>query len=1113
MLIPFLFAFAGLCWLAHRFSSLLSISLEKAVKTLNVCVPNVPLISIDKVSFNRIALHWDSGVGRLNVEAGRNGGGNLSNSSSTPDGSFEGTNNVSGTESTVDGPRKLPQVSPHAISHYVLYINGIQTAVIDGNKQSCVLNSLTPDTNYQVDLVAFNMTNFRSRSCPIYVKTAARDDPKSVQNSLGGSLDHPDALLRTLVPNPGDLVVHEAFRSRSRSSTIDGSSSAGFDSANNSSIQQEPTRTPPNLITDINELKFLLESGLEEVKSLIHSHRNMEREFKEEEEALILARREAKQRRKIEDSNRANLRQEIKYLEEQRMKSENKLSASRQKLNVRLKKIHLKEDQIESWNKDIDRMKEEKQKILEKDHPEQMDKLQHQIQELNKVSFSLQVEMHDFENEVKSLMASKKQLDVQKHKLGVLFEELDKHTDSQTGVLEPEGQEILEKLLLLKPEWSKELTDEVFTIDKQIEAEWKVLQKKEFGRVEMLRNSRNSSYSNVVADPEPNVEVAGKWSESPSDLNRLLPQSLIDDDFDYNVAATNQPTLSAAQSSVSSIVPPQDVSMDSPVNFSSLGAIQPPATNSYNSSLNAQPLSGDERNISMLPQPQSADFNNTDPRALGHKNASSLDILAGLYNNDMSASNMNFSTITSLSALASKASEMAANQNGNALSPQSLRAVQLHPTDSAISASLLDMGNALGMPANRRSMLDGFSRISSSGGSRIGMGSSPPTQGDSSISLNVSNSQFSRLFSSPTTDIATARAGNTGTVSPVERGRSSLEYITRARSTSFGSSIWSNGKGMSSNNHESLGNPDKAENSTTNNADWSVGSGWGTTMGNLAEPISLVANSSPVPQATSENKADKDNKQQHNHNWLHNWGLGSATDQSTNDTSKLVEQDTAKHDVESHQTSQSFFKNKIFKFGMSPTKSGAKNGTKAGPEITVSEDEDDNLENKSNGESTKSGETAGHTGGVFGSRSSRIFKLGSGKNSFHSLGSGKSSISAEMNESLALSSAIDEEAESIKGDAGEENNHNGGKNGKRGSSGSDSSSGSVFSRKLSFPFRKDKEKEDANERLEEVREEEEDSDKKRDMEKEADDGSEEMNERKKSKKKRKHKAKKKQDQK
>ncbi|KAF6009097.1 hypothetical protein HII12_003671 [Brettanomyces bruxellensis] len=1066
MLIPFLFAFAGLCWLAHRFSSLISISLEKAVKTLNVCVPNVPLISIDKVSFNRIALHWDSGIGRFNSEAGKNAAGNVSNSSNTPDGSYEGTNSGPNTEANIEGPRKLPQVSPHAISHYVLYINGLQTAIIDGNKQSCVLNGLTPDTNYQVDLVAFNMTNFRSRSCPIYVKTAARDDPKFAQNGLGGSLDHPDALLRTLVPDPGDLIVHEAFKSRSRSSTIDGGSSFGFDSANNSGVQQEPTRTPPNLITDINELKFLLESGLEEVKCLIRSHRNMETEFKEEEEALILARREAKQRRKIEDSNRANLRQEIKYLEEQRMKSENKLSANRQKLNVRLKKIHLKEDQIDAWNKEIDKMKEEKRTILEKDHPEQMDKLQYQIQELNKVSFSSR-------QICKPVFYSRK------------------------------VRKTLEKLLLLKPDWSKELTDEVLTIDKQMEAEWKELQKKEFGRVEMLRNSRNSSYSNGVSNPDADSDV--KWSESTSDLNRLLPQSLIDDDFDYNVGAVRQPVASAAQSPVSSAIPSQDVSMDSPVNFSSVGVLQQPISNSYNSSLNVQPISHDDRNISGLSQPQSSDFGNSNSTAVGHKAASSLDILAGLYNNDMNASNMNYSTITSLSALASKASEMAANQNSGVMSPQSLRAVQLHPTDSAISASLLDMGNTLGMPSNRRSMLDGFSRISSAGGSIMALGSSPPTQTDPAIGLSVSNSQFSRLFSSPTNDIAAARAGNVGTVSPVDRGRSSLEYVTRARSTSFGSSIWSNGgvnsKGINANNHESLGNPDKSESSATNIADWTVGSGWGTSMGNLGEPISLVASSSSAPRTAPESMSNKDSKQ-HNHNWLHNWGLSSATDESANGSSKLEEGDSLKYDEEQHQGSQSFFKNKIFKFGMTPTK--AKNSAKSGPEITVSEDKDA-VDNQSNTDSPRSGESNGHLGSGFGSRSSRIFKLGSRKASFHSMGSGKSNISGET----SGSTAVGEDA-SVNEDG--ENNHSGGKSGKRGSSGSDSSSGSVFSRKLSFPFKKDKEKEEASGRLEEVKEEdEEDSDKRRVGNEESEELSGEKSKNKKSKKRRKkkHKAKKK----
>ncbi|VEU20468.1 DEKNAAC101281 [Brettanomyces naardenensis] len=974
MLISLILAVLGFIWLAHRLSSLLSVRLDRAVRALNISVPNVPLISVDKVIYNSIVLHWDcAGNDSESKETKESNPIKESTSSTVPTGAAVGASSASSlpTPTSFDGPPLLSQASPASLSHFLLYINGLQAATVSGEKQSCTLEGLNPDTNYQIDLVAFNMAGFRSRSSPIFVKTAALTDSLTFPPS-GSALDHPDALLRALLPRaskPGQLMVHEAFRSRSRSSTVDGSTGSPFEPV-------EPLRTPPNLITDINELKFLLESGLDEVKSLIRSYKEAEQEFKEEESGLVLARSEARQRRRIEDSNRANLRQEIRYLEEQRMKTENRLSGDRRKLEVRLKKMEQKQAQITLWEDSISEMQRKKEeRSLEQ--PLKLEQLTNEIQEFHKEVFSLQAETHGLDTELKEDLNQRRQLDTQKEELAAMFTTIDRETDVQTGLLKPEGQEELDKLLKARPEWSEELMEEVIGIDKRSESQWRELQQREFQKVESLKremeelgnghplvvnasangsNSNSNSISNNsgsfygVSSPSATYAGSPQWQpiqlqlrlseESPSDLN-LLPQNLIDGE---ELNATNN-------SSVNN------------VNVGSPGSIDMLSNGMYSD------VSGVEYPLTSL-------------SALA-SNASNLGVAAAV------------------SSTGTAGVPSVGTANGPSLgSPQSLRGSPLQPSDSVLSAPFLEINGQNASTYGTHSVFDGFTAAVGSNNSNISLGNSPP---QSNKERTVA--QLSKLL-----DTFTRNSVGAGDVSSagnsVDYGRNSLELISRARSTSIGSSIWSNSKAASA-----------------FAANGSINSNWGSSLGVMA--------SSEKPDIVQSPK-------EHVHSRLKNWGTAST--ESTGSTGSTVDESGSLSEQDQHQSSPSFFKGRLFKFGASPTKSASKTSGKSSFAITEPSDE-------SGGPSDL--HSSGHIVSSLGSRSSRFFKLGTRKASVHSQNSTSgSSASGEPGSS--------KEAEGVTG------------------IGASNSSGGMFSRKLTFGFMRDKEREVKTDKIDEADEEDED---------------------------------------
>lgn len=513
MFVPYLLALLGFAWLLRRMGTLWTTPLERAVGTLNVSVPNVPLISVDKVTDRRMVIHWDP-AGGVNTPTDVKAGANK------------------------EGPPLVLQASPSNLSHLVLYINGLQAGYIDGSCRSCTLDGLEPNTNYQIDLVAFNMASFRSRSSPIYVKTTA-SGTTNLNGSESVSMDHPDVLLSTLVPGSGSdqVMVHEAFRSRSRSSTLDGGNPPTLAEA----------QKHPHLIADINELKFLLESGLDEMKRLIQTYTSADREFKEEEGRLVLARGEARERRKLEDRNRAALRQEIKYLEEQRVKTENRIDSDKTMLDQRLKRIADKQEEVALWHTKIAQMHEE----MKKDRGAEDEDAQMEVQRLQKVVFSLQVEDHGLETDIKLDSAQAKHMNAERDQLEELAITMEHNIDPTTGVLNDEALKALEKIGKIRPRW-KETIERELQQESETKSAWEENHQRQQKHSEALKGQLES------------------WDSSAS-LNRLLPQNLMDNVDIFSSPSVSSPQLTSLSALANAINSPSgsflDLSGNSPFDY------------------------------------------------------------------------------------------------------------------------------------------------------------------------------------------------------------------------------------------------------------------------------------------------------------------------------------------------------------------------------------------------------------------------------------------------------------------------------------------------------------------------------------------------------------------
>lgn len=1046
MLIILLLAFAGLLWLTHRFSILLSLPIETSVKSLCLPIPKIPLISVDKISSTSIIIHWiKQSHDGLNTE-------NYGGTSTTPIISAKSDTKREPSLKelqTLNSSINDDSVLSSNIAHYLLYINGIETAVINGNLNKCILEDLIPDTNYQIDLVPFNVAGFRSRSIPVYIKTSSTQI-NAITN------DNMDSFIFSLVNN------NEQRISQSKKVKL-------INDQNNENDEkfikyiENLKNINPHLIEDVNELKWLLIATLEDSNDLFKSINELRNEIKDEEMNLISTRDQAKERRKIEDNNRTSLRQEIKLLEEQRVKGSNRITLDEKKINETRKKIDSLNSAMNEWNLEIEKMKI-KTKLNAKEYPQKLNKLTAEINELNKEIFSLFSEVESFETDIKDEINNRKNLETVKVKIFKLFENINNHSDKNTGLLDKEGLEHLDELFKLRPAWKKELLNEIVTIDEKAESDYKLLQKSEFEKFNKMktkyeenkkRNTPLSVNMNIKSSSSDTTTATNKTNANGYFYNSLTsPDSTSSINVFNNINNSNTNNNASANNSIRNIIRPRistagsfhgseefnnsnntnnnnpwsiNLSMDShdqtnlnngptsvnmllPQNLIDGGDLDLMFETQSKKSLLSPNLSGVQ--LPMMPPTSAQSVLSSSPNL---SQINGFDVYQNNLNGMMINSTPQHNTVTSLSLLTSNPLQQKQQQqqqqhnhhNHKLQQPVSTPQPSLAPITSSSQSGLL-----IGSPQSMQTHLDSnmidltHAAITSPFHSNndlnpvsLLLNNNANTKNNSNNNGNANSNNFFESFNTK----ATNNSSNLDSLLP----------DTRGRSTSFGSSIWSNGNtGPMHNVHSATWGPSS---STGKNNDFSF----------LGAPISMTS-TNPL----NDNNNDK--------MVLNNGSLetkDSIFRQLTNESmhtrnhSQNINIESVNHDYAS--TSPSFIKSVIGKFGASPTKTLSNNAV---TEIEFEDSVDEKIIRRKD-----TGESSNHSSKNLGFGSSRFFKL-SRKNSLIS----NSQHSGITNGSNDGSVSIEEEVTV-------------GNTGTTESNVSNSTNGSGFmGRKLSFAFKRDK---------------------------------------------------------
>ncbi|TID30184.1 hypothetical protein CANINC_001191 [Pichia inconspicua] len=449
MLVLFLLACCGVLWLVHRCSLLLSLPLELSVKALNIPIPKIPLISIDKVSNDSICIHWSTE-----------------------------------TENDSDSDRKKSKFLKPSIAYYQLYVNGLEACKLNGSKNKCILKDLKPNSNYQIDLVAFNQTGFRSKSSPVFVKTCAKEFDPEIKN-----LDEVVALLMNKHDHQTMTKNYNTPRITNEKPEL--TQLATELSTNNGNKLSSLTSANPHLMEDPNDLKYLLESVLFVINENMKSYKAAELDYQEEKASLLTTKQAAQERKNFEDANRSNLRSEIKFLEDQKVKSKTGVDSLNKKINEMSKKIDTFNAKIKEWSLEMERMRKT-EKLLIDEEPKLIQKLKDDINTLNKEIFSQQSEIHEAEDDLRNEISKRKSLESQKVKITELFKNLINNIDDNTGLIKPDGMQYLNELFELKPEWKDELNDQFVIIDEKAEQDYKQLQQNEWLKFHEMKTKLDS---------------------------------------------------------------------------------------------------------------------------------------------------------------------------------------------------------------------------------------------------------------------------------------------------------------------------------------------------------------------------------------------------------------------------------------------------------------------------------------------------------------------------------------------------------------------------------------------------------------------------------------------
>lgn len=429
----------AILWLMRRLLTLYQLPLSQAIKALSVNVPKIPKISIDKITKEAVALHWDN---------------------------------------PYSGEEKDPRCSD-SISSYALYLNGIQLQTFDNSSRSCVLQGLLPNSLYKVEIVAFDVMNFRSKSFPAFIKTRVSTERFVEQN------EDPNDLIALLIKShdaKGDFKLHRAFPATSKKPLLDEHDETSPEHGGK-----------PKTIAD---LRLMLECGQEDLRSLLQQQQQAETDYRDQMEILELNRNEIRNRKKREDDNRANVKTEMKNLEESLRIAESIKLKKQRRLKEKIESVAQKKAEMEEWQQDLRKM-EERISDLNVNEEDVICSLDSTAYALKKGCSSLTRDIASSEDQHKNEAANRRCLDLLRQQLVPLFQDLSSSTDPETGILGAEGSKALNKLADLNPQWKFEVELEMIE-DAKADAQWRANLLKENQR---CHNSRYQ-YHALMAEHE-----------------------------------------------------------------------------------------------------------------------------------------------------------------------------------------------------------------------------------------------------------------------------------------------------------------------------------------------------------------------------------------------------------------------------------------------------------------------------------------------------------------------------------------------------------------------------------------------------------------------------------
>lgn len=461
--------------------------------------------------------------------------------------------------------------------YYVLLVNNKEAACLTLN--SCKLNNLVENKLYQIQVIAINsITNFRSQSTPVFIQTLPKNKD-FIPKSFGTKN----------IMNEGTKI-------------------------NLNEVSNEQIRK----IEDVKVLNDYLSKYQQELCKVNNELINFEDGIKEEHgkllEELIFYKKEFEE----ETDNKLKKDNSVKDLEKQK----EQLLYKKTKLLQELKKFEnfkdINDSKLIDYQIKIKKLNERKNHIIKNEEQEKA-KITKQINDIKAEIENYKHTNDNLEEHCKKLLSERKELNNLLNQLKPLIETYTNPNPpspnaSSTSLINPtNNEELLLKILNLKPEWSDEIIKEIELVN-QFENDWKIAYRNEIRKYLSIRNSLEISRVNLDSNYQPtmlteyqaSIEICGFHNALPKNINPKIKKSNWSNPPSIQLSdeSLKQPNVSVLNQSSSSPSPVPLINEES-INY-------PPMSNLNNDNwykFYGQVYSNDQQDSLLTPLNQTASLN------------------------------------------------------------------------------------------------------------------------------------------------------------------------------------------------------------------------------------------------------------------------------------------------------------------------------------------------------------------------------------------------------------------------------------------------------------------------------------------------------------------------